>query len=117
VRREWTIGVATAAMLAITQHAAAQVDNQCMQRWQAAVTARAIAERCKNLDAAGLARLKEAEEANLACLGAGASETEKRAMQGTVSTMRDRTLAEAASKPCSEALRPSVALPPKGQYK
>ena len=102
-------GVVLAALSWAALPAAAQVDEQCLQRWQSTVSTRVLAERCNALDAATAAKLKALEDSSLACAMAKASAADKAQMETAAAQYRQSTAAALAQTPCDESAKAAVA--------
>jgi hypothetical protein len=81
-----TLACATVAAL-FAADASAEIDTACLDKWQLAVTAASVGQKCKLGDAATTAKLKSVEDANLQCAGAKATADEK----GTLTTNAEKT--------------------------
>ncbi len=103
------IGASGLALLCAGPLAFAQVDTQCLQRWQQAVATRSVGERCNYLDAASSARLKALEDKSLECAGAKASAADKTQLTSNAAKLKDKTISEMAATPCSDSAKSSVA--------
>jgi len=97
---------AAAACLALP--AAAQVDQQCIQRWQQAMSTRLLGERCQSLDAATTAKLKALEDSNLACAMAKASAADKAQLQASLPDVQKETAKALANTPCDADTKATV---------
>jgi len=109
MKRHSIYGAALAVALSVALPAAAQVDEQCLQRWQQTVSTRVLAERCNSLDAATAAKLKALEDSSLACAVAKASAADKAQINDAAAQFRQSTATALASTPCDDNSRAAVA--------
>jgi hypothetical protein len=100
--------VLAAAAVSVALPAAAQVDQQCIQQWQQAISTRALDERCKSLDAATAAKLKALEDSSLACATAKASAADKAQLEAALPQIRQSTIKEMATAPCDEGTKSAL---------
>lgn len=80
--------------------ARADIDTACLDKWQLAVTAASVGQKCKLLDAATTARLKSAEDNNLQCAGARATPDEKGTLTINAEKTKGLVVKNMADMPC-----------------
>jgi hypothetical protein len=110
MKRYSTRGLLLAAVTAsVALPAAAQVDQQCIQRWQQAMSTRLLGERCQSIDAATSAKLKALEDASLACAMAKASAADKAQLQTSLPDVQKETAQALANTPCDQDTKATIA--------
>ena len=109
MKRNTICGVLLAALaLPVALPAAADVNQDCIQRWQQAVTTRAVGERCQYLDAATSAKLKAAEDSAYACATAKATADEKSQLEAALPQFKQNQTKELAATPCNDSTKAVV---------
>jgi hypothetical protein len=96
---------AVVAVFAATPIARANVDDQCMQRWEQAFSAQTLGAQCKWLDNNAAGKLAAAQNRNLTCAQSAATDAEK----DDIASLLDATKADVAkaltNAPCSDDAR------------
>ena len=80
----------------------AQVDAQCVERWNKAVTLASLAQQCKLGDAGTAAKLKQVEEASLRCATERASASEKTEVNETAASGKTKMKSQLSAMPCND---------------
>ena len=97
--------VAIAAVFAAAPMARANVDDQCMQRWEQAFTAQTLGAQCKWLDNNAAGKLTTAQDRNLTCAQSAATDAEK----DDIASLLDATKADVTkaltNAPCGDDAR------------
>lgn len=108
MKRNSIYGVVLAAAVSAALPAAAEVNQQCIQQWQNAVSTRALGERCQSLDAGTSAKLKALEDSSLACAMAKATADEKAQLDAALPQFKAAQAKELGSTPCNESTKAAV---------
>jgi len=83
------------------REAAADVDAQCYNDWNAALVTLQVGEKCKFLDGAGAEKVRKAQEQRMQCALAKATAAERAEMTGkTVPAAQKDSVAQVAAMQC-----------------
>jgi len=93
------------AVFAAAPSARANVDEQCMERWERAFTAQTLGAQCKWLDNNATGKLTAAQERNLTCAQSAATDAEKDDIKSLLDASKADVKKSLTNAPCGNDAR------------